>query len=236
VSDSITTSARPSSARASARLGLTLRAVLLSPDVGLESALRATGRRERAQQRPAEGFTPYLLAAVGGAASLLLWLKLGGLLGWREAPEESFRGVYLVLAVSTGAVLGLGAQAAWSYAAPAIAGGVRRMSRRDGRLVWGVACLPQVGALVVLLPLDLMIVGPESYTSGGLADTVAAGWAAASIALAVGLAGWSLYLTVRGAAVAARTSALRAALSGAISLVVLVLVFGVPIVYPAVFP
>jgi hypothetical protein len=236
VNDSISTSARPSSARASARLGLTLRAVLLSPEVGFESALRAAGRRERAQQRPAEGFTPYLLGAVGGAASLLLWLKLGGLLGWREAPEESFRSVYLVLAVATGAVLGLGAQAAWSYATPPIAGGGRRMSPRDARLVWGVACLPHVGAVAVLLPLDLLIVGPESYTSGGVADTVAAGWAAASIALAVALAGWSLYLIVRGAAVAARTSALRAALSGAVSLVVLVIVFGVPILYPAVSP
>src|SRR5688500_1684020 len=59
--------AAPAGGRGSARLGLTLRSVLLSPHDGFAAALKSTERRSRAGRRPAEGLAPYVLAAVGGA-------------------------------------------------------------------------------------------------------------------------------------------------------------------------
>ncbi len=144
---------------------------------------------------------------------MLLWLKAGALLGLRQVPGSAFRWDYLVAAVAAGAVLGLIAQAAWGVAGPMCA---RRLgaavTSSELRLVWGGSSLPQVFALVVLLPLDLVIVGPASFTDQRLSDPVAAAWASLSIALAVALTGWSLYLFLRGTQVAAGTTLGRAAL------------------------
>ena len=65
---------------ASARLGLTLRSVLVAPRDGFQAALAAADRRARAGLRPAEGMAPVVLSAFGGAALALLWLKIGALL------------------------------------------------------------------------------------------------------------------------------------------------------------
>src|ERR671914_117351 len=157
-------------ARSSARLGLTLRLVLLAPGQGFESALMGAERRDRAAQRPAEGYAPYLLAAVGGAALFLMWLKIGALSGLRD--EASYRLVYLVMALGLGAILGLVAQALWG-----LTGGrlfeSHRATPRNLRLVWGLAAFPNVVTLSVLLPLDLVVVGPAGYTAARLADPVA---------------------------------------------------------------
>jgi hypothetical protein len=104
-----------SSTRSSARLGLTLRSVLTNPTEGFQSAVKAADRRKRVAQRPAEGVTPYVLGALGGSALLLLWLKLGGLAGLREASERSYRPVYLALAVVAGSVVGLIGQFLWGF-------------------------------------------------------------------------------------------------------------------------
>jgi hypothetical protein len=189
--------------RSSSDLGATLRSVLLSPERGYRGAMRAAIRRERAGRRPAEGVAPFVLAAAGGAGTMLLWLKLGGALGLRHVAGAEFRWAYMVSAIAIGAVLGLLAQAAWGVAGPLLAralGGAPKPA--DLRLVWGGSSLPQVFALIVLLPLDLSIAGQASFTDARFADSLSAAWASLSIAVAVALALWSLYLFFRGTQVA----------------------------------
>ena len=209
MSDVLPVKSRTSS-RSSARLGLVLRSVILTPTDGFEAAKKAADRRERAAQRPAEGFTPYVLAAIGGVATLLLWLKLGALVELREASRASFRPMYLVGAVLLGALLGLLAQFVWGWLGPALFGTRDPSARRSMRIAWGLAALPQIVALGVLFPLDLAIVGPESFTTTGLPDSVSTAWAAASIALSVAFAVWAVWLFYTGVRVMVESGRWRA--------------------------
>jgi hypothetical protein len=130
---------------------------------------------------------------------MLLWLKLGSLLGTREISAADFRWSYLVAATIGGALIAVVAQALWGLgAAASFRLGGRPTRARDLRLVWGASAFPQVLALLLLLPLDVLIVGPETFMSTRLTDPLATGWAAISIALAVSLAVWSTYLFARG--------------------------------------
>jgi hypothetical protein len=209
--------------RSSARLGLTLRAVLIAPKQGFEAAVKAADRRSRAAQKPAEGVMPYVLSALGGAALFMLWLKVGGLLGLRLAPRDSFRYVYLFGAMGIGAVLGLCAQVLWSTVAPWTLR--ERVPRRNLRLLWGAAALPQVFALL-LVPLDLLIVGPETFTTARLEDPLGAAWAAFSIALGAAFAVWAAFLFVRGVATMGRAGLGRVIGASVVAILVLLLLYG----------
>lgn len=210
--------------RSSARLGLTLRAILLEPSAGFEAAVKATARRERAGQRPAEGLFPYVLAAAGGASWFLLWLKIGALAGLRDASLDSYRAGYLTASVVAGAVLGLVAQRLWALIATRVLG-TPQAAGRNLRLIWGAASFPQLATVCVLLPLDLVLVGPGLFTTDRLGDPLATAWAALSIALGAAFAVWSGYLFVRGISVAANAGTARTALASAIGLLLVVSLF-----------
>jgi hypothetical protein len=231
VNDAVQVKSR-TSARSSARLGLVLRSVILTPTDGFEAAKKAAERRARAAQRPAEGFTPYVLAAIGGAATLLLWLKLGALVELRDAPRASFRPIYLVGAVGFGATLGLLAQFAWGWLGPALFGSGDPAARRSMRIAWGLAALPQIVAVGVLFPMDLAIVGPQSFTTTGLPDSVATAWAAASIALSVAFAVWTIWLFYTGVKVMVEAGRWRA-LGGLLVAGGLIAVAFVPLLFGA---
>jgi hypothetical protein len=207
-------------ARGSAHLGLRLRKVLLNPDEGFEAMFAATERRARTgQSRVPEGVAPYLLSAVGGAAAMLLWLKIGGLLGARRVAPESFGWATFTTALVVGATVVVLAQLLWASVGSRFIGADEAVAGRDLRLVWGVAAFPQVLSLVLLLPLDLSIGGRASYATTRLGDSLALTWAAVSIALGVALAAWSLFLFVCGLRVALRSderSTLAAITFGAI--------------------
>ncbi|MEA2499496.1 MAG: hypothetical protein QOH26_1901 [Actinomycetota bacterium] len=163
---------------------------------------------------------------------VLLWLKLSGLIGLREDSARAFEWWFLAAGCGLGVILALLAQAIWG------AIGARVVARMGGsaspralRLVWGAAAFPQVAALVLLLPADLLIVGPDSFTSRVPSDAVAAVWAALSVAIAVALAVWSLCLFVIGVGVAARVKVSRSLAAGAaatmcLALIVLAFRFG----------
>ena len=150
---------------------------------------------------------PYVLTALGGAALILLWLKLGSLLGVRDVAAVEFRWSYLAFAAIAGALLALIAQLMWgaigSFALRFLDEGP---SARDLRVVWGASAFPQIVGLVLLLPLDLLIVGTDTFTSERLNDPLATGWAALSIAFSFSLAVWSLFIFARGVEVAASVS------------------------------
>lgn len=226
------TEAVPGTGHGSARLGLTLRSVLLSPHDGFAAAFRTADRRARAGRRPAEGISPYVLAAVGGAALMSLWLKIGALGGFREVCSNGYVAAFLAVALVLGGLLGLLAQLLWGGVGLPLLRSMRsdETSRGFLRLVWGASAFPQVVVLALLLPLDLLIVGTDSYTSGSLEDPVATAWAAFSIAIGISLAVWSLYLFVRGIEVAGGISFWKAVTASAAAALCLVLVVGAPVV------
>ena len=173
--------------------------MLVAPLAGFESAFNVAERRARVGRHPAEGFAPFVVAASGGAALLLMWLKVGGLVGLRTSASSDFRWSYLGTALVLGALMGLIGQGLWGvvgrYSAHALGGAALP---RDLRTVWGASSFPQVFALVFLLPLDLIIVGPATFTTDRLMDPLARAWAALSVALAVTFAFWSGWLFIRG--------------------------------------
>lgn len=199
---------------ASGHLGATLRTVLLAPRAGFEAALRTSRRRARLDRVRPEGVAPYILATIGGAAASLLWLKVSPLAGLRADSQVHLRWAYLVAAAVLGAALMVAGQLLWGSLGPHLLRSVGlRADGRELRLVWGASAFPQVFAVFVLVPMDLAIVGPEAYVNVRVEDPVSAGWAALSVALALGLALWSMWLFVRGMQVAANVPARRAMLS-----------------------
>lgn len=224
-------SVTPSGNPGSARLGLTLRSVLLSPHDGFAAAFKITERRSRAGRRPAEGASPYVLAAIGGAALASLWLKIGALSGLREVCPDRYVAVNITAALVLGAVLGLLAQAIWGAAGRSVVRAFRGETERAPlRLVWGASAFPQVVALVLLLPLDLLIVGTDTYTTGSLEDPLSTAWAAFSIAIGISLAVWSLFLFVRGVEVAGGIGFWKALGATGIAALCFALVVGVVVV------
>ncbi len=153
----------------------------------------------RAGRRPAEGVSPYVLAAIGGAAAASLWLKVSGLAGLREVCVDRYVALNIGAALVLGAILALLAQAVWGALGPPVVRALRGEADRSAlRLVWGASAFPQVVAIAILLPLDLLIVGTSTYTGGALEDPLATGWAAFSIAIGISVAVWSLFLFIRG--------------------------------------
>lgn len=197
--------------RSPASLGRSLRSVLVAPADGFRATTSAAQRRARSGESLPEGLTPYVLALAGGAALMILWLKVGGLFGGRKVEPTEFGTIELVVALVTGAVLALLGQSMWGVVAPAVVrllGG--SIGGREARIVWGAAVFPQVLLLLLLLPLDLIIVGPEIFATTRPGDSLATGWAAISVALCLLTGGWSLSLFVRGLQVIARLHLARA--------------------------
>lgn len=200
--------------RSFGRLGLTLRSILLTPRAGFSAALRNMERRRRAARRTPEGLTPYVLSGIGGAALLLLWLKVGGLLGLREVTTTERVSSYLVSAMIAGALISVLAQAVWGLVGTKAVASLGGRGERSGlRLVWGGSQFPQVVAVLLLLPLDLLIVGSETFTTIRLEDPLDNLWIALSTALSVSLLVWTVFLSVRGLEVAGSLKPARAAVA-----------------------
>ena len=199
----------------------------MAPKAGFEAAARSTERRVRTGDSPAEGYAPYVLSALGGAAAMFLWLKVSVLAGLRLDSTVTFRWSFLFAAGLLGAVLGLVAQFAWGWLGAML---VRRLdgetTAREIRMVWGASAFPQVFGLL-LIPLDLLIVGESAFTSAKLVDSVANAWAALSVAITVALMIWSLYLFVKGVSVVSKIRMHKALLASIAALVCLaIVVFG----------
>jgi hypothetical protein len=195
MSSAITTRAT----RGSTDFGATVRGVLFSPGTGFVPAL---ARAETSD----EGHSTYLLAAAGGAAAMLLWLKVGGLLGWRDVAADEFGWGVLATALILAAIVAVLAQVAWSFLAPR-AGGPDAGSPRSFRAVWALAAFPQVPVLLLLLPLDLLLVGGKAFTTGHVGDSVSTAWMALSTAIGLSLGVWSAYVFFQGTHTATRATA-----------------------------
>jgi len=191
---------------------------LLAPREGFEAAAKAAERRARAGRRPVEGLSSYVISAVGGASLAALWLKVGGLFKLREVCTAGYVGPYIAMTLVVGALLAVVAMAVWGLLGPKVVRGLRgSASGTQLRLVWGASALPQIFVLVLLLPLDLLIVGTDTFTTTPLNESLSTAWAAFSIAIAVSLGIWSVYLMFRGIDVVGGVKGRRAALATAVA-------------------
>jgi hypothetical protein len=195
----------------SATLGRRLRSVLVAPAAGFEAAISTADRRARSGESLAEGLTPYVLSILGGSSLMIGWLKIGGLLGGRDVDPTQFGFAELIFALVTGAVLAMLGQAVFGVVASPVSRAFRGgLSGRDARIVWGAAAFPQAFTVLVLLPLDLIIVGPEIFATTKPGDSLATGWASVSIALGLLMTGWSISLFARGVPIVGHLNLLRA--------------------------
>jgi hypothetical protein len=205
-----------------------LRSILIAPSAGFRSALRTTERRAERGDSPAEGWAPFVLAAVGGGALMLLFLKISALAGLREGSVHAYRISFLAVALGLGALLGLAAQVMWGRIGPGLAhllGG--SSSAPSARLVWGASFFPQVFTVLVLFPIDLLVAGDSAFTDARPEDPVAAAWAALSLSLGVALALWSFGLLVRGFEISSDGIGFRRAALGALGAVICVAAVGI---------
>lgn len=200
-----------SSGHRSARLGATVRGVLVSPGSSFVPALKRV-------ETSVEARSTFVLAALGGAAGMVLWLKVRALVGFRALSPSDFTWGLFVTSLVFAAVAAVAAQAVWSFAAPA-AGGADAGSPRSFRAVWALSAFPQLPALLVLAPLDVLVVGESAFTATDGGDSVALAWMALSTALGVSLAVWSGYVFAKGTHVATRATPARTAGVVALSLV-----------------
>jgi hypothetical protein len=178
----------------SATLGARLRNVLVSPRVGFTSALRKGGA-----QQATRSFLLVLVVLLDGVATMALWLKITGItqLAERTRAEASWGAV--LAAVLLGAAFGAFGYLLWGWVGgKLIAQGDGGSSRDRLRLVWAFAVFPLAAYALVFLPLDLLLVGPEIFSTDRLDGSFAMVWAALSVAIGVSAAAWSGYLFWRG--------------------------------------
>lgn len=165
------------------------------------------------------------MAFAGGAGAMLLWLKVGALVGARDG-AEGFEWSLLLAALAIGGLVYVLAQALWGLGGPGMVSTLRG-SAPSGllRLVWAAASCP-VALGLLLLPVDLVVVGPGAVTSAGPGETMATAWAALSISLHVAAAIWSLYLLFRGTQIVGGLNAGRAlaAIATGLALVALLII------------
>lgn len=145
-----------------------------------------------------------VLAGLGGAHLLLIFLKVRGLTGFRPvSPAETEWWGGLGLALFAAAVAGVIGHLLFAFVAtPLVARLGKPCERPDLRTIWGLAGFPAAAGFVLLVVLDILIAGREAYSSIE-DDSLVTAWAAGSLAIAVSLGIWSLYLFVQGLRVAA---------------------------------
>ena len=202
------------SGRGSARLGATVRGVLVSPGSAFVPVLKHAETSESTR-------STYVLAGLGGAAAMVLWLKVRALVGFRALAPSDFTWGLFVASLVFAAIVAVVAQVAWSFAGP-VAGGADAGSPRSFRAVWALSAFPQLPALIVLAPLDVLLVGKDAFTATDGGDSVAMAWMALSTALGVSLAVWSAYVFAKGTHAATRASTGRTAAVVASSVVCVV--------------
>ena len=210
--------ATPVRSRSHHHLGRSLRTILFAPKEGFAGiAGRSIGGR-----------ASYFFTFFGGAALALLWLKIGALIGVREFCEPRYLGGYVAAAAAMGGLLALPVASLWSLGGSSLGPVLHGEKPSTGtmRFVWGAAAFPSIVAMAVLLPLDLLVVGPETFTTEELREPLSTAWAAFSLALGVSALGWGLWILLRGYAAATEVPTRRALVGVALALAVVAVVIG----------
>ena len=136
---------------------------------------------------------------------MVLWLRLTSLLRIFDRPISATEWSFVLGGLVLGAILAAIAYVIWTRLAPRMIDSDRGLSKDRLRVAWSFSDFPLALYVAVLLPLDLLIVGPEIFSTDRLDGTFAMIWSAMSLALLVALAAWSVYLFVRGVDAASGT-------------------------------
>lgn len=208
--------ATPVRSRSHQHLGRSLRTILFAPREGFASVAGYEAGSK----------TPLVLVFLGGAAIALLWLKVGALLGVRDFCESRFLAGYIASTALLGGLIALPASALWSVAGSALGPVLHGERPSPGilRFVWGAAAFPLVVATLVLLPLDLLVVGPRSFTTEELTEPLSTAWAAFSLALGLSAVAWGIWIFLRGYSVTVGVRMRRALAGGFVALAAAALV------------
>jgi hypothetical protein len=208
----------PVRSRSHQHLGLSLRSILFAPREGFAAL----------PDGAISGATTNVLVFLGGAAFALVWLKIGALAGMREFCEPRYLGGYIASAALLGGVLALPTAALWSVGGAALAPLLHGEKPAPAalRFVWGASAFPLVLATLVLLPLDLVVVGAETFTTEELSEPLATAWAAFSLALGVSALAWGLWVFLRGYSAATGVSVRRATVGLVVAVAAVGLVVG----------
>ena len=177
----------------SSHLGSRLRTVLVSPRNGFRSAMR-NGNAKAIASSPVS----VLLVILGGMATMLMWLRLTSLFRIFDRPISSIEWSFVLGGLALGAILAAISYVVWTRLAPRMIDTDRDLSKDRLRVAWSFSDFPLALYAAVLLPLDLLIVGPEIVSTDRLDGTFAMVWSAVSLALLMALAAWSIYLFVIG--------------------------------------
>jgi hypothetical protein len=177
----------------SSNLGGRLRNVLLSPRSGFRSALRPEVAAAAARS-PMSVF----IVLLGGMATMALWLRVTGLVQLAERPTAETEWDTVLPALVLGAVVAALAYLVWTRSAPRLTKTAKSVTSDRLRLVWSFSGFPLAAYTLLILPLDLLLVGPEVFSTDKLDGTFAMIWSALSLALLLAAYTWAVFLFVRG--------------------------------------
>jgi hypothetical protein len=140
-----------------------------------------------------------LVVLLDGVATMALWLKITGITQLAERTRDEATWGSVSAAVLVGAVFGALGYLLWGWiGSKLLASGEARASRDRLRLVWAFSVFPLAAYALAFVPLDLLLVGPEIFSTDRLDGSFAMVWAALSVAIGVSAAAWSVYLFWRG--------------------------------------
>lgn len=132
-------------------------------------------------------------------------LKVTGLVGLVDRPAEDTTWGAMLPALLLGGLIGVIDYSLWGRFAPRLA---RRLGgetdRNKVRLIRAFGDFPLAAYVAVVLPLDLLIVGPEVFSTTRIEGSFPMVWAALSVALALSATAWTIFLMHRGIEAACR--------------------------------
>lgn len=195
----------------SQHLGRRLRTVLVTPRAGFRSALR--GDVAAAAASPATAF----MVLLAGVSTMTLWLKVTSLVRLADRPASETTWDKVLPGLALGGVLGIAAYLIWARLAPHIARDDDPRLRDRLRLAWAFSDFPLAAYALVILPLDLLFVGPEVFATDRPDATFARVWSALSVALLLSAAVWSVFLFIRGVEAARPRSRTALVVSAAVA-------------------
>ena len=143
-----------------------------------------------------------ILAALGGAFLMLLFLKVRGVIGFEGVSLSEFKWLHVFAAFVAGAIVAGIAHYLFGMLTPTLLPeAAKNGGSRDLRTVWGLAALPAAVTFAVFALLDVFIGGPDVYLTPRDGDSLVVGWSIGSLVLALAVTAWSLVIFYKGLSV-----------------------------------
>ena len=150
-----------------------------------------------------------LLVFLGGVGTMTLWLKVSLLIQQADQPQSETTWLTVTASLLLGGLLAAVSFVVWSRVAPRIAAARGSRTSIDRvRVAWAFSDFPLAIYVSIMVPLDLLLVGPEIFSSETLEGSFAVTWSALSVGVLLAATAWSVFLFVKGLVAAAGRPAL----------------------------